>query len=136
MVRPCHCPKCVFVYIVLACFLDESVLVGQIFEKNLLDEISLLPIVEQLIGYQANKPFECVGSRLEVLAALQHSIVRYQETGRKLPTVLATIQEKLGDQLAAAPNLDGLLTGWVAEHHIPSDLEFPLKELLKIQSNS
>ncbi len=128
-----HCPKCVFVFIVLACFLDETVLVGQIFEKNLLDEISLLPIVEQLIGYKANKPFECVGSRLEVLAALQHIIVQYQAAGRKLPAILAALQEKLGDQLTTAPKLDKLLSGWVNEHHIPSDLEFPLRELLKIQ---
>lgn len=129
-----HCPKCVFVYTVLACFLNESVLVGQIFERNLLDDISLLPIVEQLIGYEANKPFECVGSRLEVLAALKHISSQYQSAGRALPTVLAIVQEKLGTQLAAAPELDALLTSWTSEHHLPTDLEFPLKELLKIQS--
>lgn len=129
-----HCPKCVFVYIVLACFLDETIMVGQIFDKNLLDEINLLPIVEQLIGYEANKPFECVGSRLEVLAALRHISAQQQQTNHALPAVLAVVQEKLGAQLNAAPALDELLQNWVTEHHIPSDLEFPLKELLKIQA--
>lgn len=131
-----HCPKCVFVFIVLACFLDEAVLVGQIFEKNLLDEINLLPIVEQLIGYKANKPFECVGSQLEVLTALKHIITNHQNADKPLPAVLAVIQEKLGSQLSTAPKLSELLAGWVSEHHIPSDLEFPLKELLKIHTTT
>jgi hypothetical protein len=62
-----HCPKCHFVFLVLAPFLDPGRL-GAIFGRNLLDD------PEQLEGFwdlcaAGRKPYECVGEQRESLLA-------------------------------------------------------------------
>ena len=42
-----------------------------IFGKNLLDDKSLIPLFEELIGIRNFKPFECVGTPEEVKEALE-----------------------------------------------------------------
>ncbi|MFV0503168.1 MAG: UDP-N-acetylmuramoyl-L-alanine--D-glutamate ligase [Lachnospirales bacterium] len=73
-----HCPKCLFVYIILSPFLTEKELIN-IFGKNLLHEESLLNECEKLIGIQPEKPFECVGSRDEVITSLKYGFIKHQE---------------------------------------------------------
>jgi len=63
------CPKCLFVYIMLAPFLDKTELV-EIFGHDLLDDIELEKYFRQLTGEEKTKPFECVGTRDEVNEAL------------------------------------------------------------------
>jgi len=64
-----ECPKCLFVFISLAAFLSRKEIVD-IFGKNLLENKSLLPLFEELIGARNFKPFECVGTPEEVKEAL------------------------------------------------------------------
>jgi len=64
------CPKCAFVFLVLAPFLEADDLVGM-FGRNLLDDDSLWPTYQALLGLTAEKPFECVGTPQEVRAAFQ-----------------------------------------------------------------
>jgi len=64
-----ECPKCLFVFISLAAFLSKKEVLD-IFEKNLLEDKSLLPLFEELIGVRNFKPFECVGTPEEVREAL------------------------------------------------------------------
>jgi hypothetical protein len=64
------CPKCVFVFIMLAAFLTPEEL-SKIFDKNIFDDLTLLPTVKELIGESGHKPFECVGTSDEVLKALK-----------------------------------------------------------------
>jgi UDP-N-acetyl-alpha-D-muramoyl-L-alanyl-L-glutamate epimerase len=64
-----ECPKCLFVFISLAAFLPKEEVVN-IFGKNLLEEESLIPLLEELIGIRNFKPFECVGMPEEVKEAL------------------------------------------------------------------
>lgn len=82
-----NCAKCLFVYIILSPFLDESGM-QRIFGENLLDKYELKPIFDKLIGIMPEKPFECVGSYNEVNAALQSLLRRYQKEGRPLPSLL------------------------------------------------
>lgn len=79
-----HCPKCLFVYIILAPFLKQDEMV-RIFAKDMLDDITLLPVFEKLVGIQPEKPFECVGRCDEVNAALQELLRQYETSGTPLP---------------------------------------------------
>lgn len=56
----CDCPKCRFVFLALAPFMDKEKLVT-IFGKNLLDDVAQLEGFKELCGLIAHKPFECVG---------------------------------------------------------------------------
>ncbi len=64
-----ECPKCLFVFICLAAFLPKKEVLD-IFGKNLLEDESLIPLFEELIGVRNFKPFECVGTPQEVREAL------------------------------------------------------------------
>jgi len=54
------CPKCRFVFLALAPFLDKGRLV-KIFGKNMLDDKTQEKGFAELCGLEAYKPFECVG---------------------------------------------------------------------------
>lgn len=82
-----NCPKCLFVYIILSPFLSQDEL-RAIFHKDMLDDLSLADTFEKLTGLQAEKPFECVGSRDEVHTALQMALRRFRETELPLPALL------------------------------------------------
>ncbi|MBE6904613.1 MAG: hypothetical protein E7480_08420 [Ruminococcaceae bacterium] len=77
------CAKCLFVYIILSPFMSEKELTC-IFGANLLDDISLKPLFDGLIGKIPEKPFECVGSRDEINAAICMTIKK----STKLPALL------------------------------------------------
>lgn len=62
-----HCPKCLFTWIILSPFLSREKLTS-IFGKDLMDDDSLQPILEELNGTASVKPFECVGTVEEVQA--------------------------------------------------------------------
>lgn len=86
-----HCPKCLFVYVILSPFLSPEEL-ESIFGKNMLEDKSMQPVLDQLVGLEAEKPFECVGSRKEINAALVLAIRRFKQEGRPLPRLLAHYQ--------------------------------------------
>lgn len=64
----CDCPKCRFVFLALAPFMDKKRLIG-IFGHNLLDDAAQQAGFWELIGHGGHKPFECVGEIEESLAA-------------------------------------------------------------------
>jgi len=63
-----RCPKCRFVFLMLAPFVDRRKLTGT-FGANLLDDAAQADGYDELIGRGAQKPFECVGEEEESLAA-------------------------------------------------------------------
>ncbi|MCL2070687.1 MAG: hypothetical protein FWH07_00435 [Oscillospiraceae bacterium] len=71
----CKCAKCLYVYIMLATFLDDNALIS-IFGENLLNNQELAALLAALIDPQQDKPFECVGTRDEVNCALFAAIKR------------------------------------------------------------
>lgn len=81
----CHCAKCLFTYIILSPFLEESKLV-KIFGDNLFADESLMPVFDQLTGMADEKPFDCVGTINEVNLALCETIRQQGKT--KLPFLL------------------------------------------------
>ncbi len=69
--RWCHnCPKCAFVFTMLAAYLNEDFVATQIFKENLFAKTSLEQTFLDLAGFGNKKPFECVGTFAEVRQAL------------------------------------------------------------------
>ena len=48
----------------------------------------MLVLLDQLIGLEEEKPFECVGSREEINVALSLTVRRLEREGEKLPLLL------------------------------------------------
>ncbi len=116
-----NCAKCLFVYIILAPFLTQDELV-QIFGENLLDKESLDLCFRELIGVEDNKPFECVGTRNEVLLSLKYLVeAGYSSilTNRYMESILAEV----GD-------ISQILSGWVEENSVPEEYQGILKRCL------
>ena len=63
------CPKCAFVFVMLAAFLPKKKVI-EVFGKNLFNDEKLLPLYKELLGVEAFKPFECVGTPEEIRLAL------------------------------------------------------------------
>lgn len=63
------CPKCLFVFTLLAAFLPKKEVLD-IFGKNLFEDEDLLPLLKELLGLKDIKPFECVGTPEEMNEAL------------------------------------------------------------------
>lgn len=118
----CNCPKCLFVYIILSSFLTEEALV-EIFGENLLNAEKCEKYFRELTGLDENKPFECVGTRSEVVMSLK----KYLEKGGK-----ALLPIKYGDWLMAqSGDVDAALLEWNELHNVPEELLAVLKEELQ-----
>lgn len=65
-----ECEKCAFVFVALCAFLQHKDDVG-IFGVDLFGSEALLPTFKQLLGIEGHKPFECVGTADETLAAME-----------------------------------------------------------------
>lgn len=94
-----HCPKCLFVFVMLAAFVDYDQVVA-IFGKDLLADETLLLTWRQLLGLAETKPFECVGTISEVRRVARLIINRYPsgdiqsaENGQNLPILLQKFLE-------------------------------------------
>lgn len=88
-----RCPKCLFVYLILSPFLTTDELVA-IFGRNLLEDESLLPLLEKLTGLTPEKPFECVGSRDEVNTAICLTLSRMLHQGEPVPALFRNYMER------------------------------------------
>ena len=83
----CDCAKCLFVYIILSPFLTEEEM-KNIFGENLLDREDLKEIFDGLAGFSEVKPFECVGTHIEINAALKATAEKYETENSKMPYLL------------------------------------------------
>lgn len=69
----CSCAKCLYVYILLAAFLDDRTLYG-IFGCDMLEKPELSEMLDGLVLDGTDKPFECVGTKNEVRLALSMAL--------------------------------------------------------------
>jgi hypothetical protein len=116
-----ECPKCLFTYIILCPFIAPDKLV-YIFGKDLMNEISLSETFKELTGVSDVKPFECVGTPDEVLAALWKFSQQYQNN----PVLLKEME--LFDYKEIDYNK--LISEYNTEHLIPEEFEIILKNVL------
>lgn len=83
-----RCPKCLFVYLILSPFLPSQE-VEAIFGRNMLEDEAMKSTLEQLVGIQEEKPFECVGSRSEINTAIVLTIEKMEQENETLPRLLS-----------------------------------------------
>ncbi|MCD8241893.1 MAG: hypothetical protein LUD73_05855, partial [Lachnospiraceae bacterium] len=88
-----HCPKCLFVFLILSPFLSHARLT-EIFGTDMQMYESMRTDIRKQTGLAAENPFECVGSRDEVNAAICLTIEQMEATGEKLPYLLAWYREQ------------------------------------------
>ena len=106
------CPKCRFVFLALAPFLDRAALTA-VFGRDLLDDPAQEPGFRAILGIDADKPFECVGETGEARAALRAAAASPQWAG---DAVVAALVSRIGGPDA------GALAPWLARagaHAIP-----------------
>ena len=84
----CNCPKCRFVYLALAAFLDKEEMIG-IFGKDMLDDERQIEGFRELCGLSGHKPFECVGEIAESAVLMLHLSKQAQWKENKVVSMLA-----------------------------------------------
>lgn len=88
-----ECAKCAFSFLLFSAFLPLEK-VTEIFGKNLFEDSSLLALYKELAGLEGIKPFDCVGTPEEVIAAFKlaskQDAVRETVLWKKLQPVLDT----------------------------------------------
>ncbi len=95
------CPKCAFVFIMLSAFLPAERLIAM-FSKNLYADEALLPLFRELWGGEGFKPFECVGTPDEVIAAL---LLAQRDAGYAETVVHQAFQNEVSENLPDAKQL-------------------------------
>ena len=110
-----NCPKCRFVFLILAPYLDPEAMRG-IFHKPMLDELDQYEGFALLTATGGHKPFECVGEEEESLAAI--SLLAADERWRDRPVVARLVAEVLDGRTA---DLAAVLT-LSDEHNVPDEL--------------
>lgn len=95
-----QCAKCLFVAVMLLPFLGREK-VDEIIGREIFDDRSLSPILDELCGFSAEKPFECVGTVQEVLLALVMYINQELQAGHcfapefnELPALLKNFAQR------------------------------------------
>lgn len=68
-----HCSKCLYVYIMLYPYLTEYEM-KLVFDHDMLNDKSLEEVFLDLVVASRLKPFECVGTRLEINYSLQEAL--------------------------------------------------------------
>ena len=119
-----HCAKCCFVAIMLAAFNDD-VTITSIFDHDMLNDPTLWPLYRQLSGLDENKPFECVGTRAEVVAAITLALTRRDLN--HLPYVL----NQFKSMVLPIEQADALLHQHGELHHVPACFYHELSTAMK-----
>lgn len=116
------CPKCLFVFMTLYPFVEEKKLIA-IFKKNLFEDKSLIPLLEELIGKRGVKPFECVGTKQESIAALYVSMIKKE---KHLPVLLQYAKTHVFKNSNISSHK--ILRSWNPHHFIPAQFARLLKK--------
>lgn len=115
-----HCPKCLFVWLILSPFMSQKRL-AEIFGRNMADDRDMELYFSQLIGIEREKPFECVGSRDEINAAVTLTIRDFDRginSGDRLPYLFERYKE-LGMYDKHVADCEAYYTFYDSEHMIP-----------------
>lgn len=108
------CPKCAFVFLMLAPFFTSEEL-HTIFGKNLFADTTLIPLFRDLLGWGETKPFDCVGTFEEAQVALHLAAQKYPTE----PVVTALLPE-----LRVTPELTRQVFATVPAPTLPTPFRF------------
>jgi hypothetical protein len=121
-----RCPKCVFTFLCLRCFLPDQE-IRDIFGVDPTAMPEFGPLITELAGFSEHKPFECVGTYEEVRACLAH-LVKEPHCSLATDNRFTAIRER--DEIASATPLLELLHRWNPNHFLDPLLESALRDAL------
>ena len=123
----CKCSKCLFVFASLYPFVETKQLLN-IFGSNLFEDQALIPIMEELVGDRRFKPFECVGTTKESLAAFYLSL---RKTHPPLPALLKHFRQHIAKK---HPDLyqssKKIMSSWNTQNFVPKSLDTALRNAM------
>ena len=115
-----HCAKCLFVSVILLPFLPYRE-IADFLQSDILN----LPEMEQdllgLCGALPDKPFECVGERIEVNTALCLGIARMERDGEPLP-LLVQKYKSLPQYMQYRDGAADFGQEWDSQHNLTPEL--------------
>ena len=124
-----ECSKCLFVFTVLYPFVEREQVIAT-FGKDLFAWDGAAAGLRALLGLDRAKPFECVGTREETLAAVYLCVERIKQQGVSLPPALQEMEKTVLSSRNDLPELARrILTAWGEEHHVPSALAGAIRRL-------
>jgi len=120
------CPKCLFAFMIFYPFIKKDKLI-KIFGKNLFTKKELLPLMLELIGERKFKPFECVGTKRESLAALYLDWEKERKS-KAMPSLLKYFENNI---LAKHKNLkkesENIMNSWNNQNNLAKQFEKIIK---------
>jgi UDP-N-acetyl-alpha-D-muramoyl-L-alanyl-L-glutamate epimerase len=123
-----RCPKCLFVYTALYPFVERGRMLA-IFGADLFAWEGAAEVLRALLGLDRDKPFECVGTRDETLAALFLCVEKYKEQGIEIPQPLAAIEKSVLSSRTDLPELARRVLGsWTDQNHLPPEMAETLRQ--------
>jgi UDP-N-acetyl-alpha-D-muramoyl-L-alanyl-L-glutamate epimerase len=122
----CECPKCRFVFLVLAPFSTPEHL-REIFGRDLLEEEEQLEGFALLAASGGHKPFECVGEEQESLAAMRLLIADPRWSAHR---VVQMLREQVIERSAPAEGRPEEVLALSDEHEVPAALIEDVRALL------
>lgn len=120
-----NCPKCLYVYIMLAAFLEDRDM-NKIFKTNMLQNDKLENIFNGLVYPDYDKPFECVGTKEEVNLSIDMIISKLEKQNKELPSLLIDYETEEGLE----ERINKMVNNWNNNNNLPKEYEIKLKEYL------
>jgi hypothetical protein len=108
-------------------FVPRSAVI-KIFGGDLFEREATIPILRELAGLEV-KPFECVATTAEIIAALALAIAKANASGEPLPLVLEYASQNIRG--VADPGDAEIILSAYGPHRIPQELETVLTKALK-----
>jgi hypothetical protein len=122
----CDCPKCRFVFLILAPFCEPAHL-REIFGRDLLDEEDQFEGFALLTAAGGPKPFECVGEEQESLAAIR--MLAQQPRWASHPVLRRLLEEVLSARSPSAGDPEQALA-LGCDHDVPEALMADVRAIL------
>ena len=126
-----RCPKCLFVYAALYPFVERGETL-EIFGDDLFEWEGAGEVLKAMLGLDEAKPFECVGTKEETLAALYLCAEKYKEQGRELPRGLKEIEEAVLDKRNDLEEVaERVMGAWGEKHHLGAAQEKAMRRMCR-----
>jgi len=127
-----QCSKCLSTFTLLYPFVSAED-VTRIFGEDLFERAEAIPMIRELLGFVEHKPFECVGTREEMLVALYLGSQQAKARYRTLPAVLRYVEADIVPQHPDLPQrVRSILCAWSDQHHLPIEYADLLKKHLEL----
>lgn len=126
-----NCPKCAFVYLMLYPFMSPERLV-RIFGGEFFEHRQLYSYWRALIGAEAHKPLECVGTEQESLHALALTQEKVHTLELSVPAELMQLFTLSGvDTLDTSAIRQHIVSDWENDNYVPAPFTLLLQNALK-----